>query len=98
MYWDNGKENGNYHLGFWVSVWIIQGLYRGHTGIMKKKMETTGIIRIIWGFWGILGLYWDTGKENENYCSRPCLNYRSHVPLQQLLALGALTDPGHRGE
>ena len=31
-------------------------------GIMEKKMETTGIIGVIWGY--ILGLYGDNGKEN----------------------------------
>ena len=30
IYWDNGKENGNYYLRF-----------RGYIGIMEKKMETT---------------------------------------------------------
>ena len=32
VYWDNGKENGNY-----------QGLYRRYIGIMEKKMETTRV-------------------------------------------------------
>ena len=31
LYWDNGKENGNYY----------NGIYRGHIGITEKKMETT---------------------------------------------------------
>ena len=34
-YWDN------YYLGSWVSIGIIQGLYRGHIAIIEKKIETT---------------------------------------------------------
>ena len=34
LYWDNGKENGSYCLGF---LGVIGGLY----WIMEKKMETT---------------------------------------------------------
>ena len=39
LYWDNGKENGNYkecrgHIG-------IIGLYWGYLEIMENKMETT---------------------------------------------------------
>ena len=30
IYWDNGKEHGNYYLIYW-----------GFGGIMEKKMETT---------------------------------------------------------
>ena len=33
IYRDNGKYNGNYY--------SIVRLYRGYTGIMDKKMETT---------------------------------------------------------
>ena len=33
-------------------------------GIMEKNMETTMVE------WGILGLYWDNGKENGNYYGR----------------------------
>ena len=37
LYWDNGKENGNYYslLGY------ILGLYWGYIGIMENKMEAT---------------------------------------------------------
>ena len=28
---------------------VILGLYRGYIGIMENKMETTGIIGVIWG-------------------------------------------------
>ena len=55
------------------------GLYWGYIGIMEKRMETTGILGSIEGFFigvaiggnirVILGLYWDNGKENGNYCS-----------------------------
>ena len=51
LYWDNGKENGNYHLGFWVLELGAKGLGFKHLfgtrglywdiGIMEKKMETT---------------------------------------------------------
>ena len=44
LYWDNGKENGNYQNGGCVCVYIyiyIYGLYWGYIGIMEKKMETT---------------------------------------------------------
>ena len=34
-------------------------------GIMEKKMETTGIIAVIWGY--ISGLYGDNGQKNGNY-------------------------------
>ena len=27
---------------------VYFGLYKGHTGIMEKKMETTGIIGVMW--------------------------------------------------
>ena len=39
LYWDNGKEYGNYQhiMGY------ILGLDRGHIGIMEKKMDTTNI-------------------------------------------------------
>ena len=47
------------------------GLYRGYIGIMEKKIEATGKIGISYGYIRIinhiLGLYWDTGKENGNY-------------------------------
>ena len=42
LYWDTGKENGNYQNGGCVCVYIyIYGLYWGYIGIMEKKMETT---------------------------------------------------------
>ena len=44
-------------------------LYRGYTGIIDKKMETTimDYIGYILGlYWG---LYWDNGKENGNHYS-----------------------------
>ena len=49
LYWDNGKENGNYYNGLY---WGYIGFY---IGIMEKKMETTtmGYIGVILGF--ILG-------------------------------------------
>ena len=47
LYWDNGKENGNYYNGLYRGC---IGLYWGYIGIMDKKMETT-----ILGY--ILGLY-----------------------------------------
>ena len=40
----NGKENGNYHLGFrdiGISIGVILGLCWCYIGIMEKKMETT---------------------------------------------------------
>ena len=33
LYWDNGKENGNYY--------IMIGYIRGYIGIMEENMETT---------------------------------------------------------
>ena len=64
LYWDNGKEHGNYYSGLyrayigvmWGSYWdngkengnYYSGLYRGYIEV-------------------ILGLYWDNGKENGNY-------------------------------
>ena len=39
LYWDNGKENGNYYNGLYrVYIGYIIG---GYIGIMEKKMETT---------------------------------------------------------
>ena len=35
VFWDNGKENGNYQ--------SILGLHWGSIGIMEKKFETTTI-------------------------------------------------------
>ena len=54
LYWDNGKENGNYYsiIGF------ILGLY------WDNGKENGNYYSII-GF--ILGLYWDIGKEKGNY-------------------------------
>ena len=40
LYWDNGKENGNFCLGF--RVYGIYGLYWGYIGIMEKNMEAIG--------------------------------------------------------
>ena len=40
VYWENGKENGNYF-----------GLLGLHIGIMEKKMETT---IVYWGLFGVL--------------------------------------------
>ena len=37
LYWDNGKENGNYY----SIIGYILGFYWGTIGIMEKKMETT---------------------------------------------------------
>ena len=37
---------------------------------MEKKMETTGIIRVVCYvgiIGGLLGVYWENGKENGNY-------------------------------
>ena len=39
LYWDNGKENGNYYS-------------LGYIGIMEKKMETT-IVWVLLGQWKI---------------------------------------------
>ena len=43
----------------------------GYTGIKEKTVETIimGYIRYI------LGLYWDTEKENGNYCNGFCMVY-----------------------
>ena len=50
LYWDNGKENGNYR-DYKAFIGVIQGMYWGYFGIMEKKMET-----IITGY--IYGLYY----------------------------------------
>ena len=51
VYWDNGKENGNYYLGFRVySPPYVDGIWV-YIGIMEKKMETT-----IWGLGFIVPL------------------------------------------
>ena len=48
LYWDNGKENGNYYNGLYrdyrVYTGVILGIYRGYIGIMEKKMETTIVL------------------------------------------------------
>ena len=49
---DNGREHGNYYLGF-----RVQGLGLRDYG---KKMETRGIIGALYG------LYRDNGEENGN--------------------------------
>ena len=56
LYWDNGKENGNYR-DYRVYIGVILGIYWGNIGRMENKMETTimGYIRVI------LGLYRDNG-------------------------------------
>ena len=38
LYWDNGKENGNYkdHRGY---IGIIGYMYRGYMGIIEKKIQ-----------------------------------------------------------
>ena len=56
LYWDNGKENGNYYVGLVFKV--ILGLYWGNVGV------TLGFC---WGnFWDILGLLcW--GYIREHY-------------------------------
>ena len=39
LYWENGKENGNYYNGLYIGVML--GLYWGYIGRMEKNMETT---------------------------------------------------------
>ena len=56
LYWDNGKENGNYY----IIIGYILGLY-------WDNGKENGNYYIIIGY--ILGLYWDNGKENGNYYS-----------------------------
>ena len=47
LYWDNGKENGNYYiiwgfiLGSWKRKWKLLYYMGVYIGIMEKKMETT---------------------------------------------------------
>ena len=65
LYWDNGKENGNYYNGLYIGVML--GLYWGYIGRMEKKMETTIMGYILRLYRVILGLYWENGKENGNY-------------------------------
>ena len=40
LYWDNGKENGNYR-DYRVNIGVMLGIYWGYIGIMENKMETT---------------------------------------------------------
>ena len=52
LYWDNGKENGNYY----IIIGYIIGLYRDN----GKENENNYIII---GY--ITGLYWDNGQGTE---------------------------------
>ena len=38
IFWDNGKENGNY---IRIGYMYINGLIQGYIGTMEKNMETT---------------------------------------------------------
>ena len=38
LYWDSGKENGNYH--------IVKGLYRGYKGVLNGLYR--GYTEVIW--------------------------------------------------
>ena len=44
LYWDNGKENGNYYLGFRVRVVRVQDLGRGMFGHSGSMQEHVGLI------------------------------------------------------
>ena len=48
LYWDNGKENGNYR-----DYRAFIGFCWGNIGIMEKNMETTIILGLDWGNIGI---------------------------------------------
>ena len=48
LYWDNGKENGNYYKGLYRDYRGI--VFKGYIGRMEKKMETT-----VMGYIGIFG-------------------------------------------
>ena len=54
LYWDNGKENGNYH----IMVYIL-GLYRDNG--KENGNYYNGLYRDYIGY--ILGLYWDNSKR-----------------------------------
>ena len=47
IYWDNGKENGNYYSSLGLYIGIMEKkmettiVHWGNIGIMEKKMETT---------------------------------------------------------
>ena len=56
LYWDNGKENGNYY----SIIRYIVGIY-WDSG--KENGNYYSIIRYI------VGIYWNSGKENGNYFS-----------------------------
>ena len=60
IYWDNGKENGNYYNGD-----KYRGiLYMGFIGIMEKKMETRVQDETAWAF-----VVWDRDSRCREYGS-----------------------------
>ena len=46
IYWDDGKENGNYR-NYRGYIGVVLGFYWEYIGIMEKKMESIGIIGVI---------------------------------------------------
>ena len=51
----------------------------GYMGIMEKKMESTGVLGVTWGFVGSIWLYRDNAKGNGNYYlgfGVSCLGFR----------------------
>ena len=64
LYWDNGKENGNYwdYSGSIRIIGYILGLYWDNGKENGNYWDYRGSIRII-GY--ILGLYWDIEKKME---------------------------------
>ena len=39
LYWDNGKENGNYYNGLYRDYKVYIGVILGYIGMMDNKME-----------------------------------------------------------
>ena len=71
LYKGNGKENGNYYLGFKVPELIWQ-LATGSFAfqIPRKWKIRWKVLRIVyWDLGYDMGLYSDNGKLNENYYS-----------------------------
>ena len=75
LYWDNGKENGNYYsiIGYIFGLYWDNGKENGNyysiigyiLGLYWDNGKENGNYQSIIGY--ILGLYWDNGKENGNY-------------------------------
>ena len=92
MYWDNGKENGNYY-----TVGFILGLYWRYIEIMDKKMETTiqpstwlphDYAALSWTAFKALGVYGAYCVQQSEVCCKAHAEVESAGRVRVLFIVG----------